>query len=330
MEKIHNIFDYFGINKERYDESEVADPGNYYYGMNYILKRYADYSGIINASIEHGYFMLDPSNINSHLNSSSPVYLVPSKQRASFLKDKINKIIIPIGPVIHYAQNLYGEYAIKSTKKELGKTLVVYPLHNIENMRYLENRQNFIEYVKKIVDKYNFDNVLVSIYFIDLERGTHLHYLKEGWNIVSAGRRLNYDYMDCVKTILSLADYSLFQSYTSALGFCGYMNIPFSMYSTSLHADFGENTGEGTLGPMEKMHEFETMFSDYSPSFSKEQKEFCNFWHGYDCVRSKDELHLIFDFCELINNGMSRETIKKISQNSKFDLIRPILDECLE
>ena len=330
MERIYNIFDYYGINRERYDECSVVDEGNKYYGMNHILKRYSNYEGVINASIEHGFCMLDSSNISSHFESNVPVYLVPSVQRAEFLKDKIDKIIIPIGPIIHYAKNLYGEYALKSTKKELGKTLVVYPLHNIENMCYLEDRRRFIEHVKTIVEKYEFNTVLVSIYFIDLERGAHLAYQKEGWNIVSAGRRLNYDYMDCVRTILSLADYSIFQSYTSALGYCGYMGIPFSIYSADLQADFGGKTEYGTLGPMDRMKEFEIMFSEYSPSFSQKQNEFCSYWHGYDCVRSEEELHLIFDFCEAIDNNMSREKVIEIAQDQKFDLIRTILEKSID
>ena len=329
MGKIHNIFDYYEINKERYDVSKVVSEENYYYGTNHIIKRYTHYKGIIKASIEHGFCMLDESNIEAHNNSSNKVCLVPSVQRALFLRDRIDKIIIPIGPIIHYAQNLYGEYAVKATKKELGKTLVVYPLHNIENMHYYEKEKEFIKFVKNIKEKYKFDTVLVSIYFIDLERGGHFKYLKEGWNIVSAGRRMNYDYMDCVKTILSLADYAVFQSYTSALGYCGYMGIPFSIFHADLNADFGGQTAQGTIGPMEKMNEFEMNFGDYNPVFSKEQMEFCSYWHGYNCIRSQEELLRILEFCEEIEEKKYKEKVKDISRKPKFDGIRSILDECI-
>ena len=66
---------------------------------------------------------------------------------------------------------------------------MIYPQHNNDTSEFEninKNTSNLIEFAKKIKNKGKFDTVIVCLYYIDIERGMHFAFEKEGWIITSA------------------------------------------------------------------------------------------------------------------------------------------------
>ncbi|SFN79090.1 hypothetical protein SAMN04487831_103310 [Pseudobutyrivibrio sp. UC1225] len=328
---ITNIFDYNNIILSRPDYDRKVLGSSRFYGYNYILKRYSGYTKTIEAHSEHapGLDMLDLYDWQA---KEKKALIVNSSQRKDFLSQYVDVPIFPIGPSIHYANSIYNEFDYKVIKKSLGKTLLIYPMHDIEDFHYKDKSDAFIEYVKKIKEKYGFDTVIVSMYFVDIERGLHFRYLKEGWIITSAGRRENYDFNDCMKTIIKMADYALIDGYTSALGYCIYLGVPVSIFHREF--DFIESGKENVVQTnnglvKETMKKFESLFSDYDEKISEEKYSFCNYWYGYDDVLDKGELYLLFDYISKIDNTMSKTRKMQIAKKRRYEPIKEYLIDCI-
>lgn len=329
-EIITNIFDYNNVIRRRPDRDYEVKGSSRFYGYSYTLKKYSRYEGIINADSEHGP-ALDIEDGGDYKGQAGPVLIVNSEQRVNFLKNMVDKPIFPIGPSIHYAKSIYNEFDVKVIKQALGKTLCIYPMHDIENFHYIGSTTKFVEYVRKIKEEYNYDTVLVSMYFVDIERGRHFEYEREGWHIVSAGRRENYDFNNCMKSIIDLADYAIVEGYASVISYCIYMGVPVTVFHkdfTFMEKGVDDMSNENGIRP-ETQKMFERMFEDYDENISREKYEFCNYWYGYDDILQPDELKLFFEYIERLKQNMTRDRMEEIAKEEKFALIFEYLNRYL-
>lgn len=304
---VKDIFDYDNVIKERIDLDREIFGSNNFYGMSYILKRYSGYKKRIRGLIEHA-----PGLTNIALGEyQSDIFnnlYVCSKQRKDFISKKTDKVIFDIGPSIAYAKTIYDEKQLSDIKSTLGKTLLIYPIHNFYDSNWKNDTERFISYVNEIKNVYKFDTVLASMYHIDITRGLQERYEQEGYRIVSSGHTYNYDFNDCMKTILSLADNTVFQGYSSAVGYCIYMGLPVQIYPgcDEIHTQWHKNYESDVLD------EFAKMFSEYSGEISKEQKEFCNYWFGYDSIRKPNELKHLLEISDKIYKIQDKKLIQEL------------------
>ena len=289
---VENIFDYQNVIRKRPHLDREIYGSNYCYGMNYILKRHSGYKKRIKCLIEHAPG-LTKTGITEFKSNIFNTLLVASKQRIDFLKDYTDKKMIDIGPSIAYAENIYDDYTLSAIKKNLGKTLIVYPIHNIKDTDWESDKEAFINNVKEIVKEHKFDTVLVSLFYIDIQRGLHLRYEKEGWQIVSAGHMVNYDFNDCMKTIISLADMAVFQGFTSAIDYTIYMGVPSLLLPFDYNAPYFKECYRTDV-----LWDFDKLFNVYNEEISEEQKDICNYYFGYDSVKKPEELYSIFKSLE--------------------------------
>ena len=330
QEGITNIFDYNDVIKSRPDPNGGSLWSNQAYGHNYILKRYSGFRGVINASIEHGPYL--DSDDGEYTYPGTPSVIVFSDQRRDLIRSRgTNKLVFSIGTAPYYGKTIYDEYDLRVIKDNLGKTLLVYPIHDIHNFHYLQNADRFVEFIRNIVREHHYDTVLVCMYFVDIERGRHLKYQKEGWTIVSAGCGSNYDFCDITKSIISLADYAVFQSYTSAIGFCTFMNVPAMIYHQDiLFSEKGRDDLQTDKGMKEDtLAAFETVFEDYNEIISKEKYDFCNFWFGFENTWSKDNLRLLFEYMEELPNDCPKNKMQKVASKKKYAPIRAELNDAI-
>lgn len=287
--KIQDIFDYNEVIKERYDLERNIIGSNVNYGVNYILKRHSKYNKTINALVEHAPGLTNYV-LNDYKNETSKTLFVCSRQRVDFLKDYTDKTVVDIGPSIAYAKCIYSDDKITEIKRKLGRTLLLYPVHNIEDTNWESDTDQFIKAAKEIRDQHKFDTVLVSMYHIDIKRGTHKRYEAEGFKVVSSGYIQNYDFNDIMKTIIHISDGAIFQAYTSAIGYCIYEKVPVMLtHNSMIHDKWQQNYTTDIL------YEFEKMYGEYTGTISKEQYEFANEWFGYDSVRESRELFKLLD-----------------------------------
>lgn len=328
--EITNIFDYNEIVKSRPDQDRAIKYSNAYYGYNYILKKYSKYAKTINTAMEHAPGL--DIDYGEYDIEESPALIVNATQRKDYLRNRIEKPIWAIGPSIYYAEQILSDFDISVIKDALGKTLLIYPLHDIEDFHYKQDADKFISYVKKIKELYGYNTILVSMYFVDIERGRHLAFFKEGWTIVTAGRRENYDFNNIMKTIIKVADHAIFQAYASAIGYCIYLNVPVTIYHQPFLFVERDVEGEQTdMGIKSKtMQLFEDVFGDYSDEISKEQYDFCRYWYGYDNIKTPYELNLLFDYISKIDCKLSKEELIKIASQKKYKQVKEMILEGIE
>lgn len=310
---VKDIFNYQEVIKERVDLDREIFGSNNFYGMSHILKRYSGYKKRIRGLIEHA-----PGLTNIALGEyKSDIFnnlYVCSKQRKEFLKDKTDKVIIDIGPSIAYANTIYSIEQINNIKDKLGKVLLIYPIHNIHDTDWKNDTERFISYVNEIKNKYAYDTVLVSMYYVDIERGLNDRYEQEGYVTISAGNISNYDFNDCMKTILSFADNAIFQGYSSAIGYCIYMGIPVHIYPgcDEIHNQWKNNYETDVLD------DFARIFGKYDSKIDAEKMKFCNYWFGYDSVRKPNELRSLLEVSDTIYRIQDKAIIDEIIAGNKL------------
>lgn len=294
---INNIFDYYEVIKERpYWESTFLSNG--LYGASYCLKRFTGYSKKIMCAIEHG--MPHTFENKFELNDNPADFLlVASEERKKVLQGHTNKEVIPYGPLIAYSKTLFDKNVIRDIKDNLGKTLLVYPIHSVEDYHFNNNFDKFIGYIEEIKNKYDFDTVLISLYFIDILRGFHIRFLQKGWQIMCSGNRLNYDFMDCQRTIMEFADLVVCQGYSSALGYAGFLHKPI-LYKDLPLVVRHNGVFEETDMWMQYKKELLDLFTDFNAidQLTERQYQFLNKLYGYDSVKNPEELKEIFKMSE--------------------------------
>lgn len=337
---VDNVFDYnFVIHNRKPKEREVYE-GNMMYGMGDVLRRYTGYSDKIYCATEHGVPTEREDNTMEYRDNDMPTLLVHSEQRRDFLKEKTDKLMFTIGPsFMPYTEGVYTDFSIKNIRKNLGKTLLVYPQHNNDTSEFIEftrNRDKLIEYVKHIKEVGHFNTVIICLFYIDIERNLQYFYEKEGWIVVSAGKNTNYDFPACFKSILKISDYVIAQS-ISGIAFAMYENIPCTYYSGerkivseggTIFDDAWTINGKSWLEKTEQV--LYELFGEYSPEITPEQKAWCKYTWGYDCVKSAHELNLILQFSKKIRKKYKNLSyVKKIAEQEKYSDIREYIDEAL-
>ena len=259
-----------------------------YYGHYKILKKFG--VSYINAIIEHGVYVTDADisldyDLLLHQKLVSPHYIFTfSNKRKLFVEDylhrknKKNIKVIVLGPYIHYADNFLPENKLKDLKKKLGKILLVYPLHSIENAKYVYDPQIFVDKIKQIAN--DFDTVLVSCYWHDLTTGVQDYYTKAGFKIVCSGRREDPFFMSRQKDLLTLCDMVISNGMGTHVGYAVSLNKP--CYIIPQKTEFVHNTNMNHPSE-EKKRDFYAIancFSQYSFEITDEQRKHIEYWWG--------------------------------------------------
>lgn len=304
----NNRVDIFDYRKVLFDESNLSFSGNSRcaYGLEHILKRYSGYKKEPLVALEHGVSMpLQEDyylNVGEYKNNDFPVLITCSESRANKLSVYSDKYIIPIGPYIQYAQTVYDEDMMAQVKQNLGKTLLVFPQHGCKDELCLSESRNFIEYIKKIKLKYEFDTVLVSVYYYDFAYGLHIPYAQEGWTIVTSGNIHNNSFLDYTKTFLMLSDHVVFQGYTSAVGYALSVGKPVLAYQKSPRFTAKSQERRQEIRKILNVPKCDAkgnslyldLFRDYSEGITQRQLEWAEECISLSIKRTPNEVYDIF------------------------------------
>ena len=336
---ITNIFDYNNIIKDRPYPFRNRHFGNVHYGMEYSLRKYSGYKKTIWCASEHTFWTEETDNLIETKEHEFPVVLVPSEERRDKVKKLTDKIIIPIGPrYAPYADTCLDAFHMSILKKSLGKVIVAYPQHNnidsyFENQE--ENFNEFLSYLKDLKEKYDYDTVLVCMYFLEIETGGFRKCLNYGFDVVTCGRYTNYDFGVISNTLFELADLIVSQSYSTMI-MGGYFNKPmvFMPGVDVLCQDKNQEkivTFGGFTSFENTFDEVKEMFNGYNDNLTEQQKVWCSAKGGYNCVKSKKELCAIFDLAsELHRKKLSKKNLKTINSILEKEKYKCIKEYVLE
>lgn len=222
-------------NIDIFNYKELAKPLKYYpffeiqennmYGNGRIIFPNTDLSKeqINKTRIEHGLYL---GNL-VHSIYKDPIYetiITFSNYRKCILKNEMDKTILCVGPYIKYANLLLSDEMYNKIKKEIGRVLLVFPAHSIETVSSVFDMDNFISVIEK--KKHSFNTIIICLFWKDILLGKAEKFIKKGYKVVTAGHIYDYYFLDRLKTIISLADFTLSNSIGTHIGYCIYMGKP--------------------------------------------------------------------------------------------------------
>lgn len=337
--KMIPLWDYYGILGHcQKDIHYMEFEGNKVYGIGYVMRRYADV-GDIRAAIEHGMRPNTTYGLNETFDTSVPAIFTFGPYRYDVLKNKGNKLIFEIGPYIHYASALYEEFEIQAIKRNLGRTLLVFPSHSVEEVNTITDIRKLIDYTNNVCITQGYRSVLVCMYFVDILQGLHRIFEKAGYTVVTAGRREDINFYSRLKAIISIADGVISEGMGTHFGYCVYLGKPIVYFDNSMQTVYNENRcstdrieqTQMVIAENDKFNQkIKQIFSGGLDGISKEQYEFCNKYWGFEYIKSPEELREIVKF---INKLPGLSAIKKADveiKNVKDLHIRELLQRGID
>ena len=222
-----------------------------------------------------------------------------------------NILFFPIGPYIHYSRKYYSEQQEKNVKDRLGRTLLVVPRH-YEEWEGKNTYEKGYCLLNTVFEKYanDFDTILLSAYWYDVDADIFTEYERRGARIVSAGFRGDKNFVRRLKSIISLSDAVVFEGIGTNLGYCYHLNKPVFM-----EASEDIDSGKG----FQVYKRFYEAFHSESMSFTeeqrREQKELYEQYWGGTCIRSSEEaraiIHVAREVRKRAHNVLLREFADK-------------------
>ena len=292
--KVTNKRTFFAEQKKRktlsiFNYQELATPIPYYplefvkdsnfYGQNYWVKEFTGLKSI-NASTEHGLYYGDYIPYSSYCKTIKKI-ITFSLVRKNVL-EKLQKPVVVIGPYIHYVPTLLTTDQISKIRSEYGKILLFFPTHSTREGGRTYSVQAYIKDLKAFAQKKGFYSIFVCMYYYDILHTKLAEYYEEaGFKIVTAGHQLDLNFLPRLKSIISLADYTVSNAVGTHVGYCVYMSKPHWVInpvsnSSEVPQDFREITD---------------VFSIYSDKITNHQYSTVEKYWGLDQVKTPEELH---------------------------------------
>lgn len=301
---------YFRKNKGIFDYKELSKPlknysfqfynGNNTFGILKILEKYSGKISMKNIAIEHGFYLGD---FFYEREIKYPYILTMSKNRKEILENKNKNLqVIEIGPYIHYAKSYYSKEELKKIKAIYGKILLAFPSHSLDSLNVHSN--SFIEKIEEIKQEY--DTVFICMFYVDIQNGQYKKYLEKGYKIVTAGHRYDIKFLERLRSIIELADYTISNSFGTHVIYCTYLNKPHSIFEEKLDYKGNFNFSSKVIKSVLE----ETLRSDEVLIEQKKKiKKYYNLYpNKYKIEYLKKELNYLFGFYEI----KTEEEIKKI------------------
>ena len=299
--------------------NEICTQNDFYYNAQ-VLKDYcnlkSDYQ--IKAALEHATYMGSDYYWEADVNHNLPAVIMQGTMRKAILEKVTNKEIFSIGTYIQYAKPFYDKEKFNKIKKELGKTLLVFPMHSTHWVNLEFNIKDFIDEIKRISK--DFDTVMICMYWKDILKNAHSPYQKEGFKIVSAGHIYNKNFLPRLRTIIELSDLVCSNDVGSYVGQAIALNRPVYLYkqdysfnSTNKEMDDGSEY-DLRLKDKNYIDNFK-VFSKYSLEITNEQREFTNYLWGVDIKLTPEEMIEYFKKLDI-------EYDKFLAENKRFKFIK--------
>ena len=273
-----SIFDYKELAKPLpFCPIETIKDSNFY-GQAYALKRYAGVDKF-DWSIEHGLYVDNYVPVAARCKTTKRI-MTFSNIRIKGL-ESVHKPVVAIGPYIHYAECVMNPEEINLLKKELGETLLFFPTHTCCEGGWEYEVHGMIDELLKFKKQHKFDTVIVNMYYHDENKnGFGDMYVKAGFKVTTAGHQLDINFLNRLKTIISLADYTCSNSIGTHTGYCIYLNKPHLI-----------------INPIQTLEEVNPLWRDLWEAFEsnssqaqvRQQALSRKYW-GFDCVKSKEEM----------------------------------------
>jgi|GEM_PF-2723696 len=217
--------------KNRFKVDELYR-GNGLYGIGSGLRAFSGHSAPLAACIEHG-LVLGEAFDNDMFDGAFPSIITMSDLRARrFSNHGLHSVAV--GPYISYVDQSLSEMDHFALKKALGKVLLVFPSHSIEE----DSDSNIdepllIRECSRIVEENRIDSVVVSMYYMDYILGRNRAFEKLGYTIFCAGNRYDPLFLSRLKSMIMLADYCVTDGIGTHIGYALSLGKPVEVVGES-------------------------------------------------------------------------------------------------
>lgn len=202
-----------------------------------------------------------------------------------------------IGPYILYAKNYYKNEEFLELKKKFGRTALLFPAHTFEGASVEFNKNKF---VKEVLDKFknNYDTILISVYWNDVDDPVYEIFAAEGAKLVSAGFRGDPNFIVRLRAIIELSDVVASNMTGSYIGYSQALNKPLYMFSDKAHFYSAEHvmSTENEKRYENTVDEIFDAFSSLTPTIEQSRKQraiYEKFWGGEKFFKTKEEAKTI-------------------------------------
>ena len=215
-----------------------------------------------------------------------------SERRADVLRKYLKTNNLPakvesVGAYIKGVSHFYSMEKLAHIKKELGRTLLIFPTHSIEKSAINRNVVKLCDEVEKIRSEY--DTILCCVYWWDIISAKEEvnYYLERGYKVVTAGHRNDPKFLRRLKDIIWLGDVVILDSIGTNLGYAISMNRPLFFAPSGNRLYCGENdktqlsVQEGLQQSVDNLNvKCAELFGNYPPEITKQQLEFVEEYWG--------------------------------------------------
>lgn len=276
---------------------------NNYYGIGSSLSKYVDSNKNINAFIEHGYIFGNFVDLNCNKWHTENI-ITFGNVRKTHLQSKTEKNIITIGPYIHYAEDYLNNCDYSRLKQQLGKMLLVIPVHGPTGGSFIYDRDIIINNINQIKSEY--DTIGICLFYSDVRNKELLnYYVQKGFKVFCAGYKYDWNFLSRLKTIIKLSDYTVSNYPGTHTGYCVYLNKPHWIVKQNIERNpitkkgfinfYGiRSQSEEELLEIE-IQEIADLFYQYSETITASQNKIIDKYWGVSHVRDKKELKRVFD-----------------------------------
>ena len=270
--------------------------GNALYGIGGVLRKYAGYKSKLPVCVEHGLYFGDYVEKNV-VDGALPGIVTFSEHRRRAISAVSGRDAMPVGPYLQYAEPFLSPDQFRQAKKKLGKTLLVFPAHSIEEAN--ENRSDatlLSQAIEDLEDALHFDSVLVCFYYNDFLQGRKFA-ARQPVTTVCAGHRFDPQFLSRLKSLISLADYTVSDDVGTHVGYCVSMKKP--------HSIIVSDERKKTLEIAPEVGEIAKAFTKIGPLDESQRAVADEYW-GLSLMRSPEYLHEYFESCNLKLGGHRR------------------------
>lgn len=273
---------------------------NNFYGIGSSLNTYAGLKkyNLIKCYIEHGYFF------GSYISEDSKKYwckniITFGEKRRKHLECHSFNNIYQIGPYIHYAEDYSSISKYKKYKSELGKMLLVFPMHASTGTYLDYDFKLFFDFIDNMKNEY--DNVVVCVFWADLNNEKLIHECKSRqYKIFSAGNRYDQFFLSRLKDIITLSSMTVSNGVGTHLIYSVYLEKPHYIFKQKIYEKSLNEKGDFELSiyndeeynvRKDEMAKLETLFGNtFSNKLTSEQIKYCRTNFGFGQIKTPQEI----------------------------------------
>lgn len=267
------------------------------YGLHQsIFKNINDHFLVNYPSIEHGLIFRNTNWTDTSLTSRASC-LTYGAFRKKILKKYYRTPIFSVGPYIHYASDYYDEKQFLSVKSKLGKTLLVFPTHSTDDSSLVFSQNNFLTKILSLSK--NFDSILICSFWWNIDDPIILKLKSIGCKIVSAGYREDPLFLSRLKTIIKLSDFCIGDSIGTHIGYCTYLDKPFSFFDSASSVTSSDITSNNLDHIKYHTNIIKNAFLD-SEKINDDHIKILNHYWGFNEIKSEESISDIYNLNKLL------------------------------